>query len=68
MCVCEYKHSYCTAFYMFTFEDVMNVLQVEVHKLWKFHSECLLHVYFRRRHECTASGSAQTVEVSQRAT
>ena len=24
---------------MFTFEDVMNVLQVEVHKLWKFHSE-----------------------------
>jgi len=40
MCsVCEYKHSYCTPFYMFAVKDIMNVLQEDVHKLWKFHSE-----------------------------
>jgi hypothetical protein len=38
-CMCEYKNSYCTPFYMFTLEDIMNVLEEDVHKLWKFHSE-----------------------------
>ena len=26
---------------MFTIEDIMNVLEDDVHKLWKFHSEQL---------------------------
>jgi hypothetical protein len=39
MCVCEYTHSYRTHFNMATIEDIMNVLEKDVDKLWKFHSE-----------------------------
>jgi hypothetical protein len=39
VCVCEYKHSYCTHFNMAKIEDIINVLKVDVHTLWKFHSE-----------------------------
>ena len=38
-CVCEYKHSYRTCFHMVIIEDIMNVLEDDVHKLSKFHSE-----------------------------
>ena len=37
--MCEYKHYYCTPFYMFTLEDIMDVLEEDVHTLWKIHSE-----------------------------
>ena len=39
--VCEYKHSYCTPFYVFTLELIMNVLEEDLHQLWKFHREQL---------------------------
>jgi len=37
--VSEIKHSYFTPFYMFTFEDVMNLPKEDLHKMWTFHSE-----------------------------
>jgi hypothetical protein len=35
----EYKYSYCTHFNTVTTVVIMNVLEDDVNKVWKFHSE-----------------------------